>query len=176
MEFPKLRRLLKTREYRTMYFQYIKAKIVNFVKKPIVCIKAIYNAFKFEKTSPSSWERYLRLKQIENEAKEVEEKSVTYVQFVGTISMFNISLISYCSYIERNDLSHEKFQKLHEEFDSFKEKATGYLNKLEEMDVPIPDELKELIKMTNFNSFKDLDEVNIFTDKIYSFCDMIRPN
>ena len=116
MEFPKLRRLLKTREYRSMYFQYIKAKIVNFVKKPIVCIKAIYNAFKFEKTSPSSWERYLRLKQIENEAKEVEEKSVTYVQFVGTISMFNISLISYCSYIERNDLSHEKFQKLHEEF------------------------------------------------------------
>lgn len=176
MEFPKLNRLVKTREYRSMYFQYVKAKIVKFVKKPIVYIKALYNAIKFEKTYPSSWERYIRLKEIENEAKVVEEKSFTYIQFVGTISMFNISLISYCSYIERNDLSHEKFQKLHEEFDSFKEKATEYLSKLEEMSVTIPNELKELIKATNFDSFKDLDEVKIFTDKIYSFCDMIRAN
>lgn len=176
MEFPKLNKLVKVREYRSMYFQYVKAKIVNFIKKPIVCIKAIYNAIKFEKTSPSSWERYLKLKEIENEAKAIEEKSVTYVQFVGTISMFNISLISYCSHLERNDLTHENFQKLHEEFDSFKEKATECLSKLEEMDVPIPNELKELINATNFDSFKDLEEVKIFTDKIYSFCDLIRAN
>ena len=156
MEFSKLHKLVKVREYRSIYFQYLKAKIVNFIKKPIVCIEATYNAIKFERTSPSSWERYLKLKEIEHEAKVIEEKSVTYVQFVGTISMFNISLISYCSYLERNDLSHEKFQKLHEEFDSFKEKATGYLSKLEEMSVTIPDELKELIKETNFDSFKDL--------------------
>ncbi len=176
MEFPKLNRLVKIREYRSMYFQYVKAKIVNFVKKPIVYIKALYNAIKFEKTSPSSWERYLKLKEIENEAKVIEEKSMTYVQFVGAISRFNISLISYYNHLERNDLTHENFQKLHEEFDLFKEEATEYLNKLEEMDVPIPNELKELIKSTNFDSFKDLEEVKIFTDKIYSFCDLIRAN
>ena len=85
MEFPKLNRLVKTREYRSMYFQYVKAKIVKFVKKPIVYIKALYNAIKFEKTYPSSWERYIRLKEIENEAKVVEEKSFTYIQFVATL-------------------------------------------------------------------------------------------
>ena len=176
MKFTKLRLFFKSREFRKMSFRYIKATIEYCVKKPFVYIKAFYDTIKLFIDYPNSWDRYVKIEEIEseNEKQKLEQdKAIAYNNLIGTIFMFDISLLAYCSYTNRDDVTGEDYEKLHSEFNQIKDNFKKYVSELEKMGVVIPNELKAIIEDTTIDKFNDFDEYKIFSDKIHAISDTI---
>lgn len=65
MSFAKLQLFFKSRNYREMFFLHVKLSIKNWIMKPFMYIKAIYRTIKLNRDYPSSWDKYVKLKEIE---------------------------------------------------------------------------------------------------------------
>lgn len=176
MKFTKLRLFFKSREYRKMFFRYIKATIEYCVKEPFIYVKAIYDTIRLHIDYPNGWDRYVKIREIENKTekeKEKQAKTIAYTNFIGAIFRFDISLLAYCSYINRDDVTDENYETLYAEFNQIKDDLKKYVSELEKMGVVIPNELKAIIEDTTVDKFEDLDEYKIFSDKIHAISDTI---
>ena len=176
MKFTKLRLLFKSRDFRKMFFRYIKTTIEYCVKKPFRYIKAIYDAIKIHIDYPNRWDRYVKIKEIENKnekEKSKQAKAIAYTNFIGAIFRYDISLLAYCNYINKDDVTDENYESLYVEFNQIKDDLKKYVSELEKMGVVIPNELKDIIEDTTIDKFDDFDEYKIFSDKIHAISDTI---
>lgn len=174
MNFNKLLLFLKSRNYREMFFLHVKLSIKNRITKPFMYIKAIYETIKLNHDYPSSWDRYVKLKEIEHNAElkqKNQAKATAYTKFVGAISRFDICILSYSSCSSRNNVLKDDYEV---QFDAYKKEVEACIEELKKLDVVIPDELKTFITSTNVDSFTDLDEYNEFHINLYTICDKIK--
>ena len=172
MNFNKLLLFFKSRNYREMFFLHVKLSIKNWIMKPFMYIKAIYETIKLNRDYPSSWDRYVKLKEIEHntELKQKNQaKATAYTKFVGAISRFDICILSYSS--SGNNAEKDDYEI---QFDAAKKDVEACIKELEKLDVVIPDELKTIIMTTNVDSHTDLDEYNDFHTNLHTICDKIK--
>lgn len=176
MKFTKLRLFFLSRECRKMFFRYIKATIEYCVKKPFMYVKAIYDTIRLYIDYPNRWDRYVKIKEIENKnEKEIsnQAKAIAYTNFIGAIFSFKILLLAYCNYINRDDVTDENYETLYAKFNQIKDDLKKYVSELEKMGVVIPNELKAIIEDTTVDKFDNFDEYKIFSDKIHAISDTI---
>ncbi len=176
MKSVRLHLFFKSRDYRKVFLLYVIKSIISWVKKPFIYIKAVYDTIKLHIDFPNSWDRYVKLKEIEHST-ELEQrkqaKAIAYTHFIGAIFRFDICLLSYCSYSSRNDVTKDNYETLYAQFDETREELKTYVKELEEMDVVIPYELKTIVEATNVDRFTDFDEYKNFSANLNTICDTI---
>ncbi len=176
MKSVKLYLFFKSRDYRKMYLSYIRTSIINWFKEPFIYVKTVYDMIKLHIDYPNSWDRYVKLKEIEHNT-EIEQrrqaKALAYTHFIGAIFRFDICLLSYCSYSSSNDVTKANYETLYAQFDKTREEFKTYVKELEEMDVVIPYELKTIVETTNIDRFTDLNEYKKFSANLNTICDTI---
>lgn len=176
MKSLRLQYFFKSRKYRNKYLLYVKACIIAWFKKPIIYIKAIHDAFKLNIDFPNRWDKYVKIKEIEH-ATELEQKRyskhIAYNHFLETIVKFDICLLTYCSFTNRNDITQENYDKLSSDFCQIKKEFQKYVKELDEMAVVVPEELKTIVESTNVDKFTNFDEYKIFSDNLHAISDTI---
>lgn len=174
MNFNELLLFFKSHNYREMFFLHVKLSIKNWIMKPFMYIKAIYEAIKLNRDYPSRWDRYVKLKEIEHNTKlkqKNQAKATAYTKFIGAISRFDICLLSYSSCSSKSDVTKDDYKV---QFDAAKKEVEACIEELENLDVVIPDELKTIVMTTNVDSYTDLDEHNDFHTNLHTICDKIK--
>ena len=59
------------------------------------------------------------------------------------------------------------------EFNIAKKSVNEYAPKLRWRGIPVPTELTDLVNNTDISQFKDLVEVNAFSEKLWSYCELV---
>lgn len=169
MKVIRLKRFLKSRKFRRMYLKNVKETIKNCVKTPFMYFKAVYDTIKLYIDYPDKWDRYVEFREMENKVeikKAKETKAIAYIKLTGAFYMFDVALLSYCSYLNRDDLTKEDYEILFSDFKQFKEEFKKYASELEEMGVVIPKELKSIVEETKIDRFNNFTEYKQFSNQI----------
>ena len=156
------------RFYRKMWLLRLKGKIM----KPIGFIQAIWNTIKLYRDYPDKWDRYVKLKEDENKAAEQREKEKIIIarsNFIG--AAFRINL---CQLIAINpEHTEEQKNKNFVEFQQSRKELQEAIEQLEGYSVWVPEELKFDLLETPIDTFKSIEEWEVFTEgfnkKIHDF-------
>lgn len=163
MKITGLKLFFKSKVYRRMFFRYIRAKVEE--KNPFVYMKTAYDVMKLYKDYPNRWERYVKVKEKENEMAK-KAKSIVYTKFVSAIVRVNICLLAYCDYINRRDVSQEDYEKLYLQFDEAKKDFERYVSEIKKCNIAILPELENIVQETNLSD--NLENCQSVIEQIYS--------
>lgn len=168
MKNVKLQLLLKSRSYRQMCFEYIKARLLG----PFFWVSEIGDLAKLYIDYPDKWQREARIREMERNH-EIEEKKiekvVAYIHFVEVMSRVQIFVLMNCC-AEAMDVMPQSLQT---EFAEIKAEFQKWMNQLEKMGVSIPKELKLIFDSIDIEKMIDLKEYGQFSSQIYESIDTI---
>ena len=154
----------------------VKTSIIHWIKTPFLYIKAVYKVIKIYIDNPNSWDRYLKLKEIEHNNKikqERQETAILHINFIGEVFKFARCPLIYCSYSDANDITEDDYKTLQDEFNVTKENIKNQIRELEKRNVVISSEFKTIVESTDINSFTDLNEFQEFYQRLKSLLDEI---
>ena len=147
------------RFYRKLWLLNLKAKIM----KSISFIKAMWKTIKLYRDYPDRWERYVKLKEEEvavAEQREKEEMVIARSNFIG--AAFRINL---CQLIAINpEHTKEQKEKNFAEFQQSRKELQDTIEELAKYGIFVPEELKADLLETPIDTFKSIEEWEMFTD------------
>ena len=148
------------RFYRKMWLLRLKGKIM----KPIGFIQAIWNTIKLYRDYPDKWDRYVKLKEDENKAAEQRKKEKIIIarsNFIGAafrINLCQLFAINPEHTEEQQDKNFAEFQQSRKELQEAIEELEGYGE-------IVPEELKSELLKTPIDTFKSIEEWEVFTER-----------
>lgn len=172
----KLQLFFTSRNYRKMCLLSIKTSILQLVKAPFLFIKAVYTVIKIYIDNPNSWDKYLSLKELENNNKIEQERLETEklrFKFIGEVFNFVTYPLIYCIYNDANDVTDDDYKTLKNKFNVAKKNIINQVIELEKRDFVIPSEFKSIIESTNVDNFADIYEYEKFLKNFESLIDKI---
>lgn len=118
---------------------------------------------------PSYDERAKKLEELtkrkERELKEAETV-YAYVMLLNGVTTLTIKPLLYVSQPESRESALA-------EFNIAKKSVNEYAPKLRWRGIPVPTELTDLVNNTDISQFKDLVEVNAFSEQLWSYCELV---
>lgn len=104
-------------------------------------------------------------KRKEKKLKEVETV-YAYTMLLNGVTTLTIKPLLYVSQPESRE-------RALAEFNIAKKSVNEYAPKLRWRGIPVPTELTDLVNNTDISQFKDLVEVNAFSEKLWSYCELV---
>lgn len=132
------------------------------VTKPLIPIQAKWNAFKLYRDYPDRWDRYVRLKEIESETREMAKKqdiAIARSNFLGAFFRIDICWMLAIK-TERPKEEHDKNAA---EFQQARGDLIVAIKELERNGISISEELKSCLLKTPIDKFRTLEEWDVFT-------------
>ena len=147
-----------SRFYRKLWLLNLKAQIM----KPISFIKAMWKTVRLYRNSNGGWERYVKRKEEEVAVEEQREKAEVIIarsNFIG--AAFQVTL---CQLIAINPHTKEQEEKNFAEFQQSRKELQESIKELEKYGTFVPEELKSDLLETPIDTFKSIEEWEVFTD------------
>lgn len=118
---------------------------------------------------PSYDERAKKLEELtkrkERELKEAETV-YAYVMLLNGVTTLTIKPLLYVSQPESRE-------RALAEFNIAKKSVNEYAPKLRWRGIPVPTELTDLVNSTDISQFKNLVEVNTFSEQLWNYCELV---
>ena len=154
--------------YRKIWFGNLKGKVKMILTKPLIPIQAVWDTFKLYRDYPDKWDRYVRLKEIENENLEMAKKeNIAIARSNFAFAVFRLNICWMVAVHIRPD----EEQKNVAEFQQARKELDESIKELERNGIHIPEELKSELLETPIDQFNNLEELDVFTERIYGKMD-----
>ena len=170
---------MKSSEYRKICLQGAKYGFLNAVTKPINRVKSKVMTKKFMKEFPDNWSRYVEMKRLEGENERKErlfQLTECRMEITHHLTMMHILMLKYIAKTDStfdvekaNGISLEEVEK---QFLDDKKKTIISIEKCKELGAFLPEELLEIVKKSNYDSYHSIQELRLFTEQTEELMEM----
>ena len=162
------------KEYRSLVFYFLKKRIWFIISFPFIWVKSWIDAIRFVKETPDQWDRYVKLKEMENENEKNERRyqlSILVSQAMGSVTRMTIMMfMAFYSY----DVPNYSEEDAQSKFDADKAETIDTFDKMEEIVGKVPEELRELVENCQLRTYTTKDDISDFGDKARNMIGEIR--
>ena len=131
---------------------------------PFIWVKALWKSIELYRTTPNSWDRYVKMKKEEAELKELEKQEKfmeAQMRAAGNATSMTIIMFE-CLYSE--DAANYDRKEQETEFKKYKEEALGFLDEMRSLGADIPEDVIALITDCSIDSYNNKADISNFGD------------
>lgn len=159
-----LKLFFTSKDFRKLVLLTIKNRFIEIVSYPFIWIKALWKTIELYRTTPNSWDRYVKLKEEEAEVQDLEKKEKFMEAQMGAAGKATLMTIIMFACLYSEDVVDYNREEQESEFEQYKEETLGFLDEMKSFGVDIPKDVIALINDSSIDMYDKPDDISNFGD------------
>ena len=153
-----------SRDFRKLVLLLIRNRFIEIVSYPFIWAKALWKSIELYRTTPNSWDRYVKMKEEEAEVQDLEKQEKFMEAQMGAAGKATLMTIIMFACLYSEDVVNYDREEQEKEFKQYKEETLGFLDEMKSFGVDIPKDVIELITDCRIDMYDNRDDISNFGD------------